>query len=225
MTIVGLFGSVRVQGPCFDCFGVGTAVSGVAQATGNVIAAEKQAGAARDAAKLAADAATHGADLQDAAAQRTEAFNREQADYTAQQAEVDRHANYDQYAVNRRRIGSLGTMLGLGGVDVPAYVPGIVPHFANAPAPAPGAPPSSGSPTPPDVQSPANFGAAMAGGARAAAAIAPPGAPPVNPALMAGNTGFEGGMATPQLQPDGTYAMVPSMPPRYRSFGQSLGVA
>jgi hypothetical protein len=211
--------SPRIQGLLCDLFGWGQAAAGIAQGIATTAAAKMQADAARDAAKLAADAATHGADLQDAAAQRTEAFNREQADYAAQQQEVDRHANYEQYAAGRRYQGSLSQMLGLGGMSVPAYVPGVVPHFTTAPAPggpsAPGAPPAMTPPPPAGpagpAAMPANFGAALAPGASAAAAAMAPGAPP-SPTAPPG---------VPQLQPDGTYAMVSSMP-RYPSFGQYL---
>lgn len=229
--------SVRVQAPWLDLFGWGEAVAGIAQGVATITAAEKQANAAREAAKITADAANHGADLQDAAAQRNEAFLREQADYTAHQAEVDRRANYGQYASNRRRIGSISQALGLGGVEVPEYVPGVESHFSNAPAPA--GPSGWGGPPPPGATSgpqgapppPLNFGAALAGGAAAAGQMAPPPGSAPTPedlaalrANMGGNTGiFNPG--APKLQPDGTYAIPDSMPPRYRTFGQYLGAA
>lgn len=214
--------------------------AGVSAGT-SLIGAHMQAGAAEDAAHLQVDASKYAADKQDAAAQRAEAWQRQQAEAQWQQQETDRKANYDQWAAKRRNIGSIGKFLGLGsGGDIPAYVPSVDPRLTapGAPLPAgpgqtpPGGPASAGPAAPP-----ATFGAALTSGRPT---VPPTAAPltntpaPGSPAQLAllrarmgGNAGTAGPMGAPQLQPDGTYAFPSSMPlaPRYQSFGDYLGAA
>jgi hypothetical protein len=93
--------------------------------------AKKQADAMEQSAKLQTEAAKHGADLEDAANRRSTQFQRELAQQYGEQAEIDRHANYDQAAASLQRLGSIGQLLGIKGVSstMPAYVPGVKPNF------------------------------------------------------------------------------------------------
>lgn len=189
-----------------------------AAAGASVYGAHKQAESADTAAKLQVDAANHAADVKAQSDREALDFQKQQAETQWQNDEGNRHANYDQWAAKRRNIGSIGTMLGLGGGgDIPAYVPSTDPRFgaSGGPAPPPAGPggPPPGAPAP---RRPANFDAAVNGPALPA--------PPIDPRLMGGNGGVVAPMGTPQLQPDGTYA-IPSSMPRYRTFGQSMGVA
>ena len=136
------------------CVATSTAVGiGIAAGTAGagIYAAHKTAGAAEDAAKLQTDAANHAADVEGQSTAEALAFQRQQAQYQAQQDEINRRANYDQWAAKQRKVGSIGQMLGLGGVEVPDYVPGATPNFnaptsvgaGQTPAAAAAAPPSS----------------------------------------------------------------------------------
>lgn len=82
-------------------------------------------------APAAAQAATgiYGARKQGSANDKALAFNREQAQTAAQSAEADRHANYDQWAVQQRHQNAVRKAMGWGVVDVPDYVPGATPQF------------------------------------------------------------------------------------------------
>lgn len=118
-----------------DVFKAGTSLFG------NLFGAHQQASAANNAAQISADALKYGANLQDQAAQRQEAFLRQQAENGYANSEVDRRANYDQWAARENRLGSLSAALGYGGRAVPAYVPSVDPHYLT---PTPGAPPTGG---------------------------------------------------------------------------------
>lgn len=171
-----------------------SAIGAATTAGASIYGAHKQAGAASDAAKLTTDAANHAADVQARSNAEALAFERQQADYQAREMEVDRRANYDQQAAKLRRIGSIGQMLGLGGVEIPAYVPSAPANFSAGP-PAPGAP-AAGLPTAPPM--PASFGAMLD----------QPGRVP---------TRF-----TPRAGP-APLAFASSMPSPYGTFGQYLG--
>lgn len=94
------------------------AVSG----TANLIGASKQAGAQEDAAAA-----------QLKANEEALAFEKQQAQYNAQETEVNRKANYDLMVAKAKKLGSLSQMLGLGGgPDIPAYVPGVTPNFTGS---------------------------------------------------------------------------------------------
>jgi hypothetical protein len=100
------------------------AISAAATAGGSVAAAKMGSNAATKGAKLQTDAANHAADVQGKAAADALAFQKEQAARDQANAEVTRHANYDQWASRESRLGNtLGAMLGLGPRDIPAYVP------------------------------------------------------------------------------------------------------
>lgn len=213
------------------------AIAAGTMATTGLIGASKQAGAAKDAAQLQVDAANHGADVQAKTAADTLAWNKQQAETQWQNDEVNRKANYDQWAAKRQNVGSIGQML-LGSrftpSTIPGYVPSIDPRYLDGATPVPagsGQTPAAAAP-PGAMTPPASFGAAVnSGQARSplqfrAPAPPPAAAPPpqLDPRLMGGNTGITGGMGMPVLQPDGTYALPGSMP-RYGSFGAYLGAA
>jgi hypothetical protein len=134
----------------------------------SIYGASKQAGAATDAAKLSTDAANHAADVQAQSNREALAFEREQADYQAQQTEINRKANYDQWAAHMQGVNSIGDFLHLGRKPIPAYVPGEPAGFAPTAA-APAGPGAPGAPGP----MPANFGAMLAQPRPQAAQAAP----------------------------------------------------
>lgn len=120
----------------------GTLFSAGANLFGNLFGAHQQSNAADKAAQIAADAAKYGVDQQTAAAQRAEAFERQQAENAYLNAEADRKGNYDQWAAGQRLHNSVRSALGYGAQDIPAYVGGVDPRFMDpgAPAPTPGGP-------------------------------------------------------------------------------------
>lgn len=129
-----------------DTFGVGAAISGTAQAIGNVTAAHEQADAAEAAAKTTADATDYGATVSGEANANTLAFNQAQAQNTAQNTEVNRKANYGQWAAHEGDMSSIGAILGLPGKTIPAYVPGVTPNFTSLSMPYPTMPTAPGQP-------------------------------------------------------------------------------
>lgn len=92
-------------------------------------AAQIQADAAKETARIQAESAAKAAALQKQANDETLAFSKQQATYGAQSTEVDRHANYDQWAAQQRRLGSIGEMVGLGPREIPGYVASPTPNF------------------------------------------------------------------------------------------------
>lgn len=99
---------------------------------GSVYAAHKTSETAEDSAKTQADAASHAADLQKQAADDTLNFTKQQSENDYRNQEVTRKANYDQYAAQRSRLGTLGSMLGLPAPDIPDYVPSQDPNFTGS---------------------------------------------------------------------------------------------
>lgn len=99
------------------------AVSAAGAGAATIYAANKSSNAARDSATLATNSANHGADLQKQSADAALAFQQKQADLDRLTAETNRHADYDQWAAQQRRIGSIGELVGLGPRDIPGYVP------------------------------------------------------------------------------------------------------
>lgn len=114
--------------------GISTVAGGAMAARGASGAARHQTQAANDAARLEADAIRYGADRTATSQAEQLAFLRQQAQIAQQQGEVDRRANYDQWANRERRLGSVGQALGFGGRSVPGYVPGVPQQF-NEPTP------------------------------------------------------------------------------------------
>jgi len=94
-----------------------------ATAAGSVIGAKLSANAQRDAAQLATDAASHAADVQAKAAADTLAFQKEQAAQQRAVDEVNRRANYEQWATQRRQFQSLDQLVGNAPREIPGYVP------------------------------------------------------------------------------------------------------
>jgi hypothetical protein len=155
--------------------GAGTAIAGIVGGGAALTGAALQSHAAGSAADKQTAAANHAADVEAQSNREALAFQKQQAAYQAQQDEVNRRANYDQWAAKQRKVGSIGQMLGLGGTEIPAYVPGGTPDFgtmvdASSARPRVG-PRPAGAPVPPGGMG-MPFGAAAAGGTPA------PGGPP-----------------------------------------------
>lgn len=95
------------------------------------IAAGTSAGASIYAANKSTDAANTAATDQLQATNEGTALQAQNLDYQAAQNEINRQANYQQYAAREAKLGTIGQMLGFGpGYGAtPAYVPGIVPTF------------------------------------------------------------------------------------------------
>ena len=117
-----------------------SAVAGVAGGTGAVNAAHKIASASTEAANITSTAATNAAQIDAQSKAAALAFSRQQAEKDYQNQEIARQGNYNQWASQQQRLGSLGGMLGLGPRNIPAYVPSQDPQFT----PSAGAPPSAG---------------------------------------------------------------------------------
>lgn len=118
--------------------GLGTAIAGAVGGGSAIASGVIQSKAAGNAARQQTQAANYAAQQQAEASRRAEQFQREQAQAAWKAAETDRKANYDQWAARERRLGSVGSMLGLGPRDIPAYVPSPDPRLG------PPAPPSVG---------------------------------------------------------------------------------
>lgn len=103
--------------------GIATAAAGAKVAT-DLYSAHKQAGAAE-----------HAADLQSQAADKSLAFQEDQAKIDQANAEATRRANYEQWRAGQERLRPLDALVGLPERAIPDYVP----LAAGAP-PAPGTP-------------------------------------------------------------------------------------
>lgn len=120
---------------------LGTAIAGVAAGTGAVVGAKMQSGAARDAANAQTTASNYAADRQTAAAEKAESFLRQQAQNAYLNDEAIRRANYEQWAAQQARYGSIGEHLGLGKRTIPGYVGGVDPRYMDVTTPPAGAGP------------------------------------------------------------------------------------
>jgi len=76
-------------------------------------------------AKRQADAAEKAAGMQAQGSEQALDFSKVQAAAAARQAEIDRRANYDQWAARDQRMGRLGEAVGLAPRRTPGYVPGM----------------------------------------------------------------------------------------------------
>lgn len=132
--------------PARDIFSVGTNLFG------NLFGAHEQIAASSQAAQQQSDAAKYAADLQAKANADALAFQKQQSDRDFAIAEANRRANYDQWAVGQRRLGTLGDMLGVGPREIPSYVP--LPSMPTAPTASPSMPGSA----PASSSAPADFG-------------------------------------------------------------------
>jgi hypothetical protein len=99
------------------------ALAGGAQATGQIVAAHKSASAAKKAAQLQTSSANYAADKEAEATRQALDFQKAEAARARADAEVTRRANYDQWAAQQRRLGTLGQLLGLAPAEIPPYVP------------------------------------------------------------------------------------------------------
>jgi len=109
-------------------WGSGIAAGGAV--AGGLINARSQGGAA----KRQVEASNYAADLQDRAAREALEYQKQQAAEEARRYEIDRRANYDQWAAREGRLGSLSQIWGFGGRPIPGYVPGT-PNTSSGPAP------------------------------------------------------------------------------------------
>jgi len=99
------------------------ALSAGATATGSIVAAQKGSSAATKSARLQTEAANRAAEIQSQSAREALDFQKAEAARNQAVAEQTRHANYDQWAAEQRRRGTLGQLLGLGPPEIPGYVP------------------------------------------------------------------------------------------------------
>lgn len=121
---------------------LGSIFGPIAGLFGSLFGADEQANALKAAAQTQATAATHAADLQAQATQQALDFQKEQSENAFQNNEASRQGNYGQFAAQQTRLKSVGEALGIpnaGGMEIPAYVPGVDPRIS-------GAPPSVGQP-------------------------------------------------------------------------------
>lgn len=107
---------------------------------GSLFGAHMASSAATKSAQIQADAQLKAQQLQAKSAADALAFTKQQAQQTYLTDETNRRANYDQWAAREGRLGSVEDLLGYGPRNTPAYVAGVDPHFATAPA----APPPAG---------------------------------------------------------------------------------
>lgn len=103
---------------------------------GNLFGAHQQSKAASEAAQIEAAAQKYAADLQAKGQADALAFTKGQAENAYQNSEAARHGNYDQWAAAQRRIGSIGSLIGMGPREIPGYVAGVDPNFTGTGAPA-----------------------------------------------------------------------------------------
>jgi hypothetical protein len=89
-------------------------------------------------ATLQTGAANHAADVQDQAAQRAEAFQRQQAENEWLNSQNTQRANYDQSKARYGSIAGLAAENGLNLGGMPDYAAGIDPHYDTGATPAPG---------------------------------------------------------------------------------------
>jgi hypothetical protein len=120
-------------------------------AAGQIVGAKMQSGAAKKAAELQTSSANYAADKQAQATQQALDFQKAEAAKARLDAETTRKANYDQWAAQQRRLGTLGQLLGLPSPEIPGYVPldGTL-GAAVPPKASPTAPAASGTPTVPN---------------------------------------------------------------------------
>ena len=113
--------------------GTATLIAGLSAAgaagAGAAIGSRAQSNAARQ----QTAAANYAADVQERTSREALDYQRQQAEEEARRYEIDRRANYDQWAARENRLGALSQMWGLGARPIPGYVPGV--QSASGPAP------------------------------------------------------------------------------------------
>lgn len=120
----------------------GAVAAGGAAATGQIIAGKMQSGAAKKSAQLQTASADKAAELQAQSTREALDFQKAEAARARADAETTRRANYEQWAAQQRRLGTLSQLLGLGAPEIPGYVPldgtlGAAMPSQNAPPAAP----------------------------------------------------------------------------------------
>jgi hypothetical protein len=157
-TAAGLGGASTVVGAGGTAAAGGGAAAGAASAVpwstivasgsglfGNLFAANIQANAADRAAQVAAAGNKYSADLTAKANADALKFQYANAENAYQNNEASRQGNYGLFAARERRLGTIGEEVGLGPREIPAYVPGVDPHFGSVgDAASAGAPPAAG---------------------------------------------------------------------------------
>ena len=103
--------------------GTALLLAGLGAAGGQAASAAIASKSAGKSAQLQTQAATEGARIQAESAQKALDFQKAEAARIAQQEEVNRRANYEQWAAQQRRHGTLGDLLGLAPQEIPGYVP------------------------------------------------------------------------------------------------------
>lgn len=111
--------------PADDIFKTGASLFG------NLFGANMQISAADRSAAATAAAAKYAADLQAKASADALAFQYGSAENSFLNNEAARQGNYAQDAAHQRRLGTIGEEVGLGPREIPAYVPGVDPHFGG----------------------------------------------------------------------------------------------
>ena len=102
-------------------------------AAAGIIGSKIQSNASEHAADVQTQAAEQAAQLQSQSAANTLAFEKAQAEADYKNQEIARQANYQQWAANANRLGSLGSsMYGLPARNIPAYVPSVDPGYTGA---------------------------------------------------------------------------------------------
>lgn len=95
------------------------------------------------AAEIGSAATSRSADLQKQANDEALAFQRQQAEAAWRDSQRVEQANYAQNAAHEQRLSTVGQLLGFGARDIPAYVPGVDPHFDTGATPLPSTSPQS----------------------------------------------------------------------------------
>lgn len=96
---------------------------------GSLFGAHKQSESNTEAAKVVAESQKYAAELQARGNAEALSFTKGQAQNAFLNSEAARQGNYGMYAAAQRRLGSVGSLIGAGPREIPAYVPGVDPHF------------------------------------------------------------------------------------------------
>jgi hypothetical protein len=143
----------------------GAIVGGGAAAAGQIVGAKMQSGAAKQSAQLQTASANYAADKQAQATREALDFQKAEAARARQDTEVTRKANYDQWAAQQRRLGTLGQLLGMAPPEIPGYVPldGTLGSAMPSQNASPGAPAGAGTQSVPGGDYQAWFNSLVAG--------------------------------------------------------------
>lgn len=103
---------------------VGIALGAGIGAIGSLFGAKSQSHAATRSAQIQSQAATEAARIQAQSEREQLDFTKQQDVLQRQAEEATRRANYEQWAAQRRRLGTLGDLIGQPPPEIPAYIPG-----------------------------------------------------------------------------------------------------